>query len=342
MAGALLGFLPYNFPPASIYLGDAGSMLIGLVVGTLAIQSSLKGPATAVLAAPVLAAPMGLLGLLTIPFFDTAAAILRRKLTGRSIYTTDRGHLHHCLLRQGWGARRALVLIACLCLITAVGALVSVALKNEMVAIVSAVSVIAILVAGRLFGHAELALLLSRVAAIGSSLVRFPVQGRNDGFKYHLQGSIDWGRLWTRLHGKRDELGLCGLCLDVNLPALHENYHANWNQFDDGTSTLEETWRAEIPLSAQGRVFGRISVSGQRDARPMWQKIAELTQISEEFAKTNPLLSKVSPNHWHAPSLGSARVEEKLQERIHRRGEDRFSKETRRQQSPLCAGEATS
>src|SRR5262245_26371483 len=90
LAGALLGFLFYTFPPASIFLGDTGSMLVGLVIGVLAIQTSLKSPATLVLATPV--------ALLAIPILDTTAAIVRRKLTGRSVYTTDRCHLHHCLL----------------------------------------------------------------------------------------------------------------------------------------------------------------------------------------------------------------------------------------------------
>ena len=102
-AGSLLGFLRYNFPPATIFLGDAGSMLIGLVVGALAISGSLKGPGTVLLAAP--------LAVWTIPIFDSVAAILRRKLSGRSIYTTDRGHIHHRLLEppgeQPPGAGRA-------------------------------------------------------------------------------------------------------------------------------------------------------------------------------------------------------------------------------------------
>ena len=88
--GSLLGFLRFNFPPAKIFLGDAGSMLIGLVVGTLAIGGSFKGPATVALAAP--------LAIWALPIFDSVAAIMRRKLTGRSIYATDRGHLHHRLL----------------------------------------------------------------------------------------------------------------------------------------------------------------------------------------------------------------------------------------------------
>ena len=53
MVGALIGFLYFNFPPATVFLGDAGSMLIGLVAGSLAIRCSLKGPATVALAGPL-------------------------------------------------------------------------------------------------------------------------------------------------------------------------------------------------------------------------------------------------------------------------------------------------
>ena len=93
LAGALAGFLCYNFPPASVFLGDAGSMLIGLLIGVLAVRSSLKGPAAVALTIPV--------ALLSIPFFDTFAAIARRKLTGKSLYVPDREHFHHCLQRRG-------------------------------------------------------------------------------------------------------------------------------------------------------------------------------------------------------------------------------------------------
>ena len=103
-AGSLCGFIRFNLPPASIFLGDSGSMLIGLVVGTLAIQGTLKGPGTVLLAAP--------LAVWTIPILDSAAAILRRKLTGRSIYATDRGHLHHRLLERLGSNSRVLVAVA--------------------------------------------------------------------------------------------------------------------------------------------------------------------------------------------------------------------------------------
>jgi len=130
LAGALLGFLRFNLPPATVFLGDAGSMLIGLIVGVLAIHSSMKGPATLALAAP--------LAVLIIPIFDTSAAILRRKLTGRSLYSTDRSHLHHCLLRRGMRTGTVLLVIASFCLLTVAGSLASLQFGNELYAVVSA------------------------------------------------------------------------------------------------------------------------------------------------------------------------------------------------------------
>ena len=73
----------FNLAPAKIYLGDAGSMLIGIVVGCLSMRASVKGAGTVLLAAP--------LAVMTIPILDSLAAILRRRLAGQSIYAPDRG-----------------------------------------------------------------------------------------------------------------------------------------------------------------------------------------------------------------------------------------------------------
>jgi UDP-GlcNAc:undecaprenyl-phosphate GlcNAc-1-phosphate transferase len=218
LGGALLGFLRYNFPPASIFLGDSGSMLIGLVIGVLAIGSSLKGPATVALAAPT--------ALLTIPIFDTTAAILRRKLTGRSVYTTDCGHLHHCLMRRGLSNRRALMVIACFCLCTVAGVLASLALRNELMALLSALAVVAILVVTRLFGHAELNLLRERLRSIGAYFLRRPNRSDSNGAEFRLQGSLDWSELWSHMIECGRKLNLQSIRLNVNVPALHEGYHA--------------------------------------------------------------------------------------------------------------------
>jgi UDP-GlcNAc:undecaprenyl-phosphate/decaprenyl-phosphate GlcNAc-1-phosphate transferase len=273
LAGALLGFLCFNFPPAAIFMGDCGSMLVGLVVGVLAIESSLKGPATVALAGP--------LALLVIPIFDTSAAIVRRKLTGRSIYTTDRGHLHHVLQRSGMSNRSVLLLVAGLCLLASGGALLTLARNNELYALLSGASVVGILVVRRLFGHAEFLLIKERLLAVAVA-VRYGHQtGRVHQLEVRLQGSADWNELWRDLTACAEQLNLRTVCLDVNAPAIHEGYHARWDRLQGGDDPAAY-WRAEIPLHAHGHVVGRLEVIAQRDHETVWRKVALVAKIVED------------------------------------------------------------
>jgi UDP-GlcNAc:undecaprenyl-phosphate GlcNAc-1-phosphate transferase len=235
-AGALLGFLRFNFPPARVFLGDAGSMLIGLVVGTLAIQGSLKGPGTVLLAAP--------LAVWTIPIFDSTAAILRRKLTGRSVYATDRCHLHHRLLdrlgstaseardsrRSATIQRKVLGLVAVASTATSAGALVSIFSNHDLIALVTCAGVVVIFVVTDVFGRAECVLLASRLRRIGLS---FLAQARSRQAEAsettcRLQGSRQWERPWRALTEAAEKLRLRRIRLDVNHPAAQEAYHATW------------------------------------------------------------------------------------------------------------------
>jgi UDP-GlcNAc:undecaprenyl-phosphate GlcNAc-1-phosphate transferase len=273
LAGALFGFLFYNFPPASIFLGDSGSMLIGLVVGVLAIQSSLKGPATVALAAPLAA--------LAIPILDTTAAIVRRKLTGRSLYSTDRGHLHHSFLNRGLSIRGALLAISFFCSLTVVGALASLAFNNELIAVITAITVVGILVGVKLFGHAELMLARRRLAATISSFLTSPSNGAARAMEIRLQGSADWKQLWDPFIASALELNLKNLSLNVNAPAIHESYHARWDcPIDDDES--HNLWVAEIPLMVCGLRLGKLQITGHRDEQPVWEKIAELTSLLQK------------------------------------------------------------
>ena len=249
--GALLGFLVYNFPPASIFLGDAGSMLIGLAVGVLAIRSSLKGPATVALAAPM--------AVMAIPIFDSFVAIVRRWLTGRSLYQTDRGHLHHNLERSGFGPRASLAGIAVLCAGTAFGAFLCVAAQNERAAFISVGVVIGILVTSKIFGFNELVLASQRAIAIGSSLVS-KSGGRPRQETVRLQGSRDWDELWSSLTDFAELHQLTRVRLDLNLSWLHEGYHAVWRRDEQRDSN--QLWLVRVPLSVGGRQLGRLEMTG--------------------------------------------------------------------------------
>ena len=101
MAGALVGFLWFNFPPARIYLGDGGAYFLGFQIGLFAILSSNKGTIFAALAAPLF--------VLALPIVDTALAILRRSLRGLPIFRPDRRHIHHHLLDMGLSRRKVVL-----------------------------------------------------------------------------------------------------------------------------------------------------------------------------------------------------------------------------------------
>jgi UDP-GlcNAc:undecaprenyl-phosphate/decaprenyl-phosphate GlcNAc-1-phosphate transferase len=94
LAGALAGFLRFNFYPASIFLGDSGSMFIGYALAA----TSLLGATSPRSGAVMLLAPIVALG---IPLMDLVATVIRRAYTRRPILVADRGHLHHCLLAAG-------------------------------------------------------------------------------------------------------------------------------------------------------------------------------------------------------------------------------------------------
>ena len=89
---SIAGFLPYNYHPAIIYLGDTGALFIGFMIGVLSLQGLKNSTAVAVVT------PMIILG---VPITDTVVAIIRRSLSGKKIYEADRMHLHHRLLSMG-------------------------------------------------------------------------------------------------------------------------------------------------------------------------------------------------------------------------------------------------
>jgi UDP-GlcNAc:undecaprenyl-phosphate GlcNAc-1-phosphate transferase len=97
LLGALLGFLPYNSNPASIFMGDCGSNTIGFLLGCFSIALVKSNPTVPAMGAPMVA--------LTIPLLDTALAIFRRFLRREPIFGADLGHIHHRLLSRGYSSR---------------------------------------------------------------------------------------------------------------------------------------------------------------------------------------------------------------------------------------------
>ncbi len=103
LAGAILGFLRFNFNPATIFLGDSGSLFIGFLLSALALAGAQKAPTLVAVAIPVVS--FGL------PILETALSILRRLISGRPIFTADREHIHHKLLQMGMSHRQVVIVL---------------------------------------------------------------------------------------------------------------------------------------------------------------------------------------------------------------------------------------
>lgn len=103
MGGAILGFLRYNFNPASIFLGDSGSLSLGFLIAAFSLAGHFKSSTAIAIAAPLLT--------VALPVLETMLSMTRRFLSGRSMWSADDGHIHHQLLRRGLSARRAAILL---------------------------------------------------------------------------------------------------------------------------------------------------------------------------------------------------------------------------------------
>ena len=100
-AGAALGFLIHNFHPASIFMGDAGSNLLGLLLGCVAIEGAVKTQAILALVFPLV--------VLAVPFLDTTFVVLKRLKYGNPVYVADQNHFHHRFARIGFSQRRTVL-----------------------------------------------------------------------------------------------------------------------------------------------------------------------------------------------------------------------------------------
>lgn len=273
MAGALLGFLFYNLPPAKVFLGDSGSMLIGLILGVMTMRSWFSEDSPLAITIPIV--------LMSIPLFDSLMAILRRKLTGRSVFTTDRGHLHHNLMRHGIRNRTLVGVITLLCLITASGAVAGVVLKSDLISLSTMIFALGTLVLSRLFGFAELQLLWKQILTFMATTVSLnrkgPVASRQQVVQF--QGTRNWNVVWNTLVEFAEKHSMARVSMDLNMPWLHEGFHANWHR--DRMPEYSERWQIRLPLFHNDRVLGRLEFIGRHEESETLEIMTRLTELLE-------------------------------------------------------------
>lgn len=109
LAGAAIGFLAHNFHPARIFMGDAGSLLLGFIVAGVAVSGVMKSAAALAIVLPLI--------IMAIPILDTSFVVLKRLKYGNPVYSADRSHFHHRFFTIGWGQTRTVLALYVWCII---------------------------------------------------------------------------------------------------------------------------------------------------------------------------------------------------------------------------------
>ncbi len=275
LAGALAGFLVYNLPPASIYLGDSGSMVIGLVVGVLGIQSSLKTTTTLAITAPAV--------IMAIPMLDTVLAIVRRKLTGRRFDAADRGHIHHRLLERGLTTWQVLSVIGALCLATGAAATASTFLRNDAVAWIATFAIVALLIKLRAFGHHEVALIkVAATAWLTRISQRWVHSSAARQRQLQQQSGLSFEAAWQALTLESQLWHTHRLEVSVGSRQYTEQSHV-WDRepFDDQA----QQWSLSLAFRDQNDRFCELKAVGTEPPTPQPWHLLRVATLLEAFGQ---------------------------------------------------------
>jgi UDP-GlcNAc:undecaprenyl-phosphate GlcNAc-1-phosphate transferase len=268
LAGALLGFLRYNFNPASIFLGDSGSLLIGFLLGCFGTLWGQKSATVVGMTAPLIA--------LAMPLMDTALAIARRFLRHQPIFAGDHAHIHHKLLEHGFTPRRAaLVLYGC-CGLAATFSLLQDVAHNEFSGLIIVLFCASAWMGVQHLGYAEFGV-ASRLFLRGSFRGMVNAQLRMQQFERTLGKAKDVDEAWEAILNGVREFGLCrvqmriGGCTFDSMPGaeLLRTEKSDW-------------WQVRVPL-APGQ-FINISHDPERDLHPM--VLASFPRILRSFLQS--------------------------------------------------------
>ncbi len=238
LAGTLIGFLRYNFNPASIFMGDSGSYFLGYCLAALSIAGFIKGQVATAMLIPIIA--------LGVPLIDTLWTPLRRFVLGRKMFDPDQGHLHHRLIRLGYTQRRVVLLIYGVTIILGVGAIALVHAQNDAAALILFVLGIGVIFLTRYLGVADVFTMRRMLNWVQDVSDEAGVShDRRSFFNHQVQISkaSDLDSLWAAVSRSLASLDFdCAeFCFFGSQPSSGTNVKQqifNWHRSDDFDSTI--------------------------------------------------------------------------------------------------------
>jgi UDP-GlcNAc:undecaprenyl-phosphate GlcNAc-1-phosphate transferase len=250
LAGALLGFLRFNFAPASIFLGDSGSLFLGFVLASLAIHTSQKSSTLIAIVVPFVA--FGL------PLMDTSLSVVRRFLGGRPLFQADHDHIHHRLLQSRLTLRVAVLGLYGMAALFSLGSLVilqSIGSLVALVAVLAGASAWFLMANVRYEELSELNVYVARAVKSQGAVMANQILIRKASKQLEEAESLE--RSWAILTGTLEALDFDGVACRLSVwpygptPSLPE-----WSRF--GEESSEDRWQVSIPLRAGGKILGEL------------------------------------------------------------------------------------
>ena len=306
IAGALLGFLPHNFHPARIYLGDSGSLTAGLALAALSIVSAQKGPVMVTMSIPLL--------IFGLPLLEVGVTTIRRLLSGHPLFGRDEDHLHHRLIKIGVAKSLALFLLYGL---AALFALSSILLVNYSGTVAPLIAVLCGAFAWIVVGQMRYPEFTELDAHIRQALSTQPAVLRNQIAIRKTTGALERaaspGEIWECLTALVNQLGFVEARCEALGADGRLSHEFEWRAVSPAIGDTENVtrqpahqaalcWALEIPLAGAGGTRGMVRLGRAFDRRaPLFRMQSLVELISGNFAAALLACSQDSPVVSPAP-----------------------------------------
>jgi UDP-GlcNAc:undecaprenyl-phosphate GlcNAc-1-phosphate transferase len=259
LAGAILGFLKYNIYPASIFLGDTGSLFLGYMISAISILACQNNANHGVyLLIPII--------ILAVPIMDTITSIIRRLIKGRFIFQADKEHFHHKLLTKGYTHRQAAFILCGNSLLFGIGALLLTTANHTEAFILLFLNLLGTYLILRKFAHHEIRHLAKRIknGANGNKPSFKPFNLSLDEFKERLENSKDLFNFKEKITKLLEELEYDQMQLILKLTNKikeTKNIKLEWgskNFYDDGRINPDDIWQVTVQLNGLNGGNGKL------------------------------------------------------------------------------------
>lgn len=253
LAGAILGFLVFNFPPARLFLGNSGSNLLGFLIASLSILALQKAQAALALFVPVVA--------LGLPIADTSLAMLRRWYRKVPISTPDREHIHHVLVRMGFSHRRAVLILYSVCVVLTLAAVLLGLAQNEVVVLVIIFLGAMVFVGFRLFGGVSLADMLARITqANEAARQRQRLAAITDRTVAVAENAVSVRDAWNDCLPLFETIGLQRVTLTLRDAASGRETVLQWPETNVAVKPCEsDSWHVRLVIRDTHRCHGELA-----------------------------------------------------------------------------------